>query len=268
MAPPQTEPVSQLLSTTSVPESTLHLPRIICLHGGGTNARIFYAQCRVLRLQLAAHFRLVFVDAPFMSGVPGPDVASVYADWGPFRSWIRIDAARETLVGEAAAQKLPEYTAVEQAIQSAMREDDKLGATGPWAGLLGFSQGAKLAGALLLRQQRRTATVSGVNDQSESQGLPNYRFAVLMAGRGPPLFLDTPKASGFPILHYPTIHVHGTRDQGITFHRELLQLYCVNESATLVEWDGNHRVPIKTKDVAAVVAAILKVAREVGIEWR
>lgn len=50
---------------------TLHLPRILCLHGGGTNAKIFHAQCRVLRAELKGIFRLCFAEAPFPSK-PGP----------------------------------------------------------------------------------------------------------------------------------------------------------------------------------------------------
>jgi hypothetical protein len=34
----------------------LHLPRILCLHGGGSNAKIFQAQCRKLNAQLKPYF--------------------------------------------------------------------------------------------------------------------------------------------------------------------------------------------------------------------
>ncbi|KXJ86440.1 hypothetical protein Micbo1qcDRAFT_168476, partial [Microdochium bolleyi] len=69
--------------------SPLTPPRILCLHGGGTNARIFRAQCRALSRSLAPHFRLVYADAPFLSDDPGPDVLSVYAGCGPFKRWLR-----------------------------------------------------------------------------------------------------------------------------------------------------------------------------------
>lgn len=54
---------------------------------GGTNARIFYAQCRVLSTLLNPHFRLCFAEAPVPSQ-PGPDVVSVYRHFGDFKSWI------------------------------------------------------------------------------------------------------------------------------------------------------------------------------------
>lgn len=72
--------------TAAAEDPTLHRPRILCLHGGGTNAHIFRAQCRSLSYALAPHFRLAYAEAPFLSD-PGPDVASVYADCGPFKRW-------------------------------------------------------------------------------------------------------------------------------------------------------------------------------------
>ncbi|KAH1374281.1 hypothetical protein KXW98_003104 [Aspergillus fumigatus] len=69
--------------------ATLHLPRLLCLHGGGTNARIFRMQCRVLEKHLGRTFRLVYAQGQFTVVQPGPDVTSVYKDYGPFRSWLR-----------------------------------------------------------------------------------------------------------------------------------------------------------------------------------
>jgi hypothetical protein len=74
------------------------------------------------------------------------------------------------------------------------------------------------------------------------------------------------------VLKLPTVHVHGMRDPGLELHRQLLEHYCDIGSVRLVEWDGDHRVPIKSKDVAAVVKQILAVAQETGvlrtIPWR
>ncbi|MCJ1386711.1 hypothetical protein MMC17_009837 [Xylographa soralifera] len=276
-------------------DQTLHLPRILCLHGGGSNARIFRTQCRVLRARLAPYFRLIFVDAPYFSG-PGPDVVSVYAECGPFRSWILPKHSGRALVTPTSRGPVPaqvilgcaDTDSVDRSIQAAMQQDDRTGATGRWVGLLGFSQGAKLAASMLLRQQ----TEDEGNDRRESlnrQGTHSttapkrmgtwlrrreYRFAVLLAGRAPLNILvpDTPESSlkhstaDEPLLlRLPTIHVHGLRDPGISMHRDLLDHCCEKGSTRLVEWDGDHRVPIKTKDTAVVVAIILDVAREAAI---
>ncbi len=251
-------------AATDSHDPTLHLPRILCLHGGGTNARIFRTQCRSLRAALSTDFRLIFADAPFFTG-PGPDVESVYAEWGPFRSWMRPQQGPSGMRGWGQGAVL-DLGAVDAVLDAAMREDDRLGASGPWVGLLGFSQGARLAGCLLLRQQQQQQEEKEANrlpwllQSKQPPVLPSYRFAVLMAGRGP-LAVD----SADPVLlRLPTVHVHGTLDAGLAMHRELLHCCCAEGSGRLVEWCGDHRVPIKTKDVALVVAAMRAVASESG----
>ncbi len=253
----------------------LHLPRILCLHGGGTNARIFHAQCRVLRKQLESSFRLCFAEAPFPSQA-GPDVVAVYKDFGPFRRWLRWLPAHPHIEAKVAVEQ------IENSLHAAMREDDRKGATGEWVALLGFSQGAKMCASLLFRQQVRAQKLG------DDGAATNYRFAVLLAGRGPLVALDpelvmTPALadaseiglSSSPdehilrekehVLRLPTIHVHGMRDPGLDLHRQLLERYCEKGSTRLIQWEGDHRVPIKSKDVAAVVAQILDLAKETGV---
>ena len=253
-------------------DHTLHLPRILCLHGGGTNARIFRMQCRAVSAQLKSEFRLVFAEAPYDSQA-GPDVLSVYSQCGPFKRWLRWrpehpDVRLEDTVWE-----------IDQSLDDAMRDDDRKGATGEWVGLLGFSQGAKVAASLLYRQQVRAETYGHYMADS------NWRFGVLMAGRAPLVDLDPDIALEPPlpdatqitdlkgwagmkmhnnghVLRIPTIHVHGSRDPGIELHRELYDEYCEAGTKTLIEWDGNHRIPLKANDVAKVTCRIRELARE------
>ena len=250
------------------------LPRILCLHGGGSNARIFRAQCRALRAELAGQFRLVFAEAP-LDSEPGPDVTSVYREFGPFRRWLRSKPEHEHIDAREATEL------IEDALYDAMDQDDLQGATGDWVGLMGFSQGAKVAASLLFRQQVRSQRLGKFLAGS------SFKFAVLMAGRGPLVSLEPEllmnsalidaSEIGLPrppkprdiakkehVLRLPTIHVHGVTDPGLPLHRTLLRDYCSSD-ARLVEWDGNHRVPIKTKDVSRVVDQIMAVARKAGI---
>jgi hypothetical protein len=64
----------------------------------------------------------------------------------------------------------------------------------------------------------------------------------------------------------PTVHVHGLADPGLELHRRLLNDYCVPGTTRLVEWDGDHRLPIKAKDVQPVISAILNVAERTGVK--
>lgn len=255
-------------------DSTLHLPRILCLHGGGTNAKIFRAQCRVLERALRPTFRLCFAQAPFTSQA-GSDVTSVYSDFGPFRAWLRWQPEDPERDAKSAVEQ------IEDSLRNAMAEDDRKGATGEWVALLGFSQGAKMCASLLFSQQIRSERFG------RRRVGPNFRFAVLLAGRGPLVSLDpelvmTPglvdasciSVSSYPeeqtfttmehLLSLPTIHVHGMRDPGLELHRKLYQ-YCDERHAKLIEWDGDHRVPIKTKDVTAIVEEVLSMANDTGV---
>lgn len=255
-------------------DSTLHHPRLLCLHGGGVNAEAFRLQARSLIAALKPYFRLVFADAPFFCE-PGPGIIPVFADFAPFRRWLRWLPEHREIDAETAVEE------IWYQLRSAMAEDDALGADGEWVGMLGFSQGAKLAASLLYDQQVQEE----VNGKGSS-GM-TWKFAVLLAGRAPLVSLTSASlgnkalanaaeiSEGFSsledtggtgqVLKLPTIHVHGLEDPGIHLHRRLLQDYCAPGSTTLIEWDGNHRVPIKKTDVEPIVEAILKTSQDTGI---
>ena len=63
-----------------------------------------------------------------------------------------------------------------------------------------------------------------------------------------------------PTLHTPTLHVHGLQDGGLDQHRELLDRYTSPGQTRLIEWDGAHRIPIKSTDVRRVTEGIYDVA--------
>lgn len=267
----------------TVPDSR-SLPRLLCLHGGGVNAAIFEAQSRNLIRHLQHSFRLVWVDAPFFCD-PHPDVIHVYGSYAPFRRWLRwlpehADIDEESCIDE-----------IGYSIRMAMEDDDREGGRGEWVGMVGFSQGAKLTASLLLEQQAREEKARAEGRKYLGVGpigIPalNWRFGVLLAGRAPltnlnPKILKTKAlvsaaniSEGFEfidevdevaMLRKPTVHVHGMADPGLQLHRKLLEEYCVEGSKTLVEWDGPHRVPIKSKDVERIAAAIYEIAEKNGV---
>lgn len=183
---------------------------------------------------------------------------------------------------------------ISYAIRDAMAADDAKGATGEWVGLVGFSQGAKLSASMLLEQEARVRHARKTGDDLLPGLLEDssirWRFGILMAGRAPlsnlcpgqPELLsskalvsaaDISEGFGFvdkvddeAVLKTPTVHVHGLADEGLHLHRRLLEQYCEPGTTTLVEWDGNHRIPIKSKDVERVVTAIWDVAERTGVD--
>ncbi|KAH9876636.1 hypothetical protein J1614_003768 [Plenodomus biglobosus] len=240
----------------------LALPRILCLHGGGTNSQIFRISCRVLEAQLAKQAKLVYADAPYF-GPPGPLVAGTFLDWGPFRTWLPpalgIGPENGKRQGVVPIDEDPSEVAsvvekIEQSLRTAMEDDDCAGGTGPWVGLLGFSQGAKIAASLLLRQQL---------DPSMAASFPAFEFGILIAGPSPMISLipsssDTTalRWSSTPLLCVPTAHVHASHDSLFSSPNEYLYQSCSPHSRSLFVWDGDHHVPTRTKDVAAVVEMV------------
>jgi hypothetical protein len=267
---------------TTTPD-TKPLPRILCLHGGGVNAAIFELQSRSLIRHLQHSFRLVWADAPFFCD-PHPDVIEVYGSYSPFRRWLRWMPTHPEIDAESCIDEIG------YAIRTVMEDDDRAGATGEWIGLMGFSQGAKLSASLLLEQQARENATrrSGKDAGPGFIGVPglNWRFGVLLAGRAPlsnfnPDIMKSQAlvgagdlSEGFQfckevdkeaILHKPTLHVHGMADAGLHLHRILLDEYCEHGTAALLEWEGAHRIPIKSKDVDRVVDAIYDLAESTGV---
>ncbi|KAF4415922.1 alpha beta-Hydrolase [Fusarium acutatum] len=251
-----------------VPEESLSLPRLLCLHGGGTNALIFHAQCRAIRARLDKTFRFVFINAPYFS-YPGPDVESVYAEWIPFRSWKRPGYKFNNDPSQFSFTDDEEIEKIDDCLAMGMRKDDEAGGRGPWVGLLGFSQGANIAASLLRRQQNWK---QDANFRAAAATLleANFRFAVLMAGCGPLLWMRT-DVTGDELehekrehLYLPTLHVHGLRDERIARHRELIE-FCRADTARVLEWDGDHRIPIRSADVAELVDGIIHTAKAAGV---
>ncbi|KAH6888624.1 serine hydrolase FSH [Thelonectria olida] len=245
----------------------LHLPRILCLHGGGVNGQVFEIQCRVIITRLKTNFRLVFMDGPFLSPAH-PAIVQVFGELGPFHSWLRWTPEQQQELDAAAAAAEIRYMC-----RRAMDLDE---GTGEWVGVLGFSQGAKIAASLLWTQEKVT------QELGEDEAATSFKFGVIMAGRAPLVqldgrvdiprhvvdaarlssdFDDWPETNVGPhVLSTPTLHVHGLRDPGLDQHRILFNNYCKIGTAQLVEWDGDHRIPIKSNDVEPVVSKILEMA--------
>ncbi|KAL8724354.1 MAG: hypothetical protein Q9181_006865, partial [Wetmoreana brouardii] len=116
-------------------DPTADLPCLLCLHGGGTSAYIFNIQTRRLQRALAKHFRFVFVDAPFECPA-GPGVLPFFEGLGPYRRWIDENGSDEDKVRPL--------------IRKTIAEDG-----GNFVGVLGFSQGARLALGLLHEKEEK-----------------------------------------------------------------------------------------------------------------
>jgi len=240
--------------TVKVNNNNLSLPRILCLHGGGTNARIFRTQCRVLEAMLKPYFRFCYAQAPFLSQA-GPDVQTVYSHFGPFRAWLRWSP--DNSVGDTDGVS----DEIIAAIDLAVKQDNLAGASGGWVGILGFSQGAKIGASILKAQQQQMRS----SKRRTLAAWQTFQFGVLLAGRGPLVHFPTTVSTfcDHAQLAVPTIHVHGMDDVNLDLHRNLLKEHCAEGSTSLVEWNGGHRVPVTTEAVSMIVDEMLSVFEHV-----
>lgn len=247
---------------------TISLPRILCLHGGGSNSEICTAQLRSF-IRHMPNFRFVFADAPLASEA-GPGVLPVYEEFGPYRRWLSWRPDHPVMDHEAAKKMI---------FKSIQDAKDKDHGTGPWVGILGFSQGARVATSILYDQQVQKGKL-GSNEE------PEFKFGILFAGRGPLVSFSNFEQdeffaqAGAPVgstqlkgicknqLRLPTIHVHGLQDPDIRWQRKFLEQYCEPRSAKLFVWDGDHRIPYKDNDVTPIVDEIYRIARDEGVYVR
>jgi len=218
-------------------------PAILCLHGGGTNATIFSVQTIRIRRVLDSQFEFVFLDAPFESG-PGPGVHPVFEGCDPYFRWLselrhveKPDKTRDLL-----------HDCFEK-----QRQKDGRG----FVGVLGFSQGARVAAGLLLEQQL------GKPEVGTGEGLS---FGILMNGTCPPLISGFSDLERKEKIHFPTLSVIGTQDPWREDGRRLYSEHCDKDHAVLLEFDIGHRLPILEQDTAKIVAEILRMYQETSGE--
>jgi predicted esterase len=203
------------------------LPKILCLHGGGSNGGIFKIQTARLRAQLRSHFEFVFLDAPRETSA-GPGILPFFEGGGPFRSWTDgVDPAR-----------LREF------LLEAVRSQ------GPFVGVLGFSQGAKTAVSLCLLPEDL-----------------DIRFAVLLCGTAPPADLvgDNPgQDRNLGRVGLPTIHLIADNDP-FRPRSEMLKDYCEPSTRLVIRFEGGHHLPTDAGVNARLAGEIVRAYQEEGV---
>ncbi|KAL3421245.1 oxidoreductase [Phlyctema vagabunda] len=216
-------------------------PAILCLHGGGTSGMIFNFQTMRIRRELDSVFDFVFIDAPFPSK-PGPGVVPVFEDCGPFFTWMRPGQTDGILAEET--RTLLKKTMNKQVARTGR----------PFVGVLGFSQGTKVASGLLLQQQW------DLEAKDPKRKPTNFHFGVSLMGAPPP-YTATPKpaAAYSEMITIPTVQVVGLRDSIRDWSNVLYTDYFDEDEVTYMELDAGHHLPDgkHQQDSAKIAKAIL-----------
>lgn len=214
--------------------SDLDKPAILCLHGGGSSAMIFSVQAARVQRCLREHFTFVFVDAP-LECPAGPGILPTFEGCHPFFTWITPNVVPERAL-EATEIKLK---------QVMLEQRSKTGQ--PFVGVMGFSQGARVATRLLQQQQQRRSH-SGWNSTQDTE----LQFAILMNGSYGPGVEDQ------PALSVTSVHVLGKQDPYYQNGRKLLSNCYEEKDSTLLEFDVDHRLPLTLEDTEYLSSQILR----------
>lgn len=181
------------------------LPRVACFHGGGSSPSIFAVQCEALQRQLASSFVFEFFEAPYERDA-GPGVLPFfkYEKYGPYRTWfektrdgdelvdgrsnealksrfVSANGERETILEESGIERVWRLLRDRDAEMEMEGREDEMG---EWVGVMGFSQGTRIVGGLLLDLQRRKDL--GLYRAGDI----DFKFGVCCMGSGPPMMSD------------------------------------------------------------------------------
>lgn len=240
------------------------LPRIACFHGGGSNGEIYAFQCVRLQEVLKDDFEFVYFDAPFERSA-GPGVLPYFQECAPFKSWFKTGRDGVELSDGSGFDRVG-TDGVERVLKLMNAE----GPAEEWVAAMGFSQGTRIAGGLLLDQQRRAEA----GDPREI----NLKFGVLCMGGAAPMVskihrgmsntcLATPSTkystdfaiatnhdrlvdgsasgpkSNVDLVTIPTLHLHGLKDDNLERGRHQLANYYDQKTTTLYEIEYHHAMP-------------------------
>lgn len=118
-------------------------------------------------------------------------------------------------------------------------------------GVLGFSQGARLAAGLLLGEQVR-----------RREGETEYGFGVFLNGTCPPLAYEMGEEERGQRIKRPVLVVVGKEDPWREDGRRLYGDHCVGETAKLFEFEVGHRLPTEGEDTERIAGEILRMFGE------
>jgi len=140
-------------------------------------------------------------------------------------------------------------------IEDAMKDKER-----DIVGVIGFSQGGKLAAGLFIEQQLREklGKVDGVRK--------GFRFGVFLNATSPPMLPSGMSKEEMKeiIIRIPSLHVVGKED---TFKKEgemLFNDHFDHERSKLIEFEVGHRLPTEEADTAKIAEEILRLYRETG----
>lgn len=178
----------------------------------------------------------------------------VFAECGPYFRWMPPDDYSTSGPEAGVAVQKASAEKTRRKIVKAVEEEEG----GEVVGVLGFSQGGRMAAGLMADQEEGRAY----------PGMPHFRFGVLLCASYPPYsmknagkspadwprgmdehgMLNVPK--GEVMITLPSVHVRGLLDQHLEKGRRLRK-YFGGKSCVDLEFEMGHHLPQAAGDVAS-----------------
>eukprot|EP00929_Paragymnodinium_shiwhaense_P118877 TRINITY_DN90777_c0_g1_i1.p1 TRINITY_DN90777_c0_g1~~TRINITY_DN90777_c0_g1_i1.p1 ORF type:complete len:929 (-),score=227.03 TRINITY_DN90777_c0_g1_i1:290-3076(-) len=204
--------------------------RVLCLHGHSQTSATFEQKIAKLIAKAESFAEFVFVDGPV-------ELPTVFGDRENTRAWGNPDS-------DGAVDSVEVLEALAKAWE----------ARGPFDGVLGFSEGTKVAhylcsrGVALDSVQKETAACSSLSDDSEScvDALSAALKFAIMAG-GP-----APQTAGASPLELRSMHFMSAQDTVVPL-QESRKLAAAYKDAAFVVHEGGHVLPQRAQDIKSII---------------
>ncbi|KAK2429993.1 dihydrofolate reductase [Trifolium repens] len=208
-------------------------PRFLCLHGFRTSGEIMKKQIHKWPQNVLDKLDLVFVDAPFPCNGKS-DVEGIFDP--PYYEWFQFN------------KEFTEYTNFDECLEYI---EDYMIKHGPFDGLLGFSQGAILSGALPGLQEKGVAL----------RKVPKVKFLIIIGGAKfkAPSVVEKAYSS---TIDCPSLHFIGENDFLKQYGKELIESYV---DPMVIHHPKGHTVPrLDDKSLNTMIGFIERIQRDIS----
>ncbi|TVY82190.1 Esterase FUS5 [Lachnellula suecica] len=221
------------------------LPAILCLHGSGVNVEIFRLQTVRLQNALSNSFEFVFLNGP-VEAPAGAGILPIFEGCEPFFRWKKTG---DNIYEKDLDKETRDY------LQKEMKKRDD------WVGILGFSQGGRVAAGLLMEQEEEQKA-----DMYGDEG--GFKFGVFTMTPAPPMTALAHRESP-ELIKTPSLHVVGMQDHWYDSSIAMQSDYFDSKTSKLIEIDIGHRLPTADADTKMIAREILRMYKETtGIEGK
>ncbi|KAI1759002.1 serine hydrolase FSH [Hypoxylon sp. FL1150] len=196
--------------------------RFLCLHGSGTNSKIFETQTAAIRYSLGDGHTYEFVEGT-MPAAAAPEIKELVSPTDELFSYINLENMESCV---SALANLDSYIATE----------------GPFDAVLAFSQGAMIAASYITWKLRQNPALERKS--------PTFKCAVFFSAwsaydpdalwKGK-LRVLTPSVDG-EIIHIPTAHIWGRNDK-VSIKASDVSGLCAAGTRQVHVHEGGHEVP-------------------------